>query len=416
MAALDDAARERLLRQYAPRLAAALGEQARSFTVDERRKLAGKGHAMPDGSFPIVTKDDLASAIRLARTPEQRRHVIKRAGALGAADMIPDAWKSQKSEEQSPDETAASSEPVQRAYTRDREPARADSPQSSNGTNGPFLWNPVVTQAAGRTILTAPATTEMAAMWGEVPNPNPHMLWMQGRFVGGERPNRNGAFWSAGDLEVGKPTVTHGPLNWLHEDKHVIGTIADAKFVPIPGGGGLQVQDPGNGDFPTAASEQSREQAAETADPHIIALSAIWKWVYPQESSVVQMASEAGLLAYSMECISEAVQCVRNEEADLGCGQSFPYMEYARGMTCPHLKERATVRRLVNPTFLGGAVIVPPSRPGWADADARVMAAAADMAEKAYDQAGRPDIPSSTWEQMMAGVITFAQGGTGAIR
>jgi 2'-5' RNA ligase len=259
-------------------------------------------------------------------------------------------------------------------------------------------WHAVVTDIGGRTFLTAPATTstvgpELAA-WAGAPNPNKHMLWMQGRFVGGDRPNKNGALWSSADLEMGKATVSHGPLNWLHEDRHVIGTIADAKFVPAPGGGGLQVAMDGMGGAPACQ------------DPHIAALSVIWRWIYPDEASIVQMASDAQVLAYSMECISEAIQCV----GDSGCQQTYSYLEYARGQACDHLQQRASVRRLVNPTFLGGAVIVPPTRPGWAEADATVLKQAAAMAEKAYEQAGRPDIPAATWDQMMAGVLTFAQG------
>lgn len=366
--------RDRLRRDWAPTLdLSQQREQARSFSADERRKLAAKGQAMPDGSFPIVTKEDLAAAIKLAQTPAQRKHVMKRAGQLGASAMIPQSWEK--------------SEASEVAFTS----------AGSITTTNP-VWNPVVTTVGARTILTAPATTEQAAMWDARPNPNPHILWMQGRFVGAERPNRNGAFWSTADLELGKPTVAHGPLNWLHEERHIIGVIADSKFVPSVGG-------------PTAESAAETvvdaivEKAAVTGDPHITALSAVWRWVYPQEASVIQMASDTGVLAYSMECVAEAVQCV----GDGGCGTQVSYMAYAQGQACDHLKERASVRRLVNPTFLGGAVIVPPTRPGWADADAAVMTEAAAVAEKAYDQAGRPDIPADTWEQLMAGVLNFAK-------
>jgi hypothetical protein len=127
--------------------------------------------------------------------------------------------------------------------------------------------------------------------------------------------------------------------------------------------------------------------------------------VYPHEAAVVEMASQLGQLAYSMECVSEQVQCVGPH----GCGESFPYNEFAAGKCCQHLKERSSIRRLVNPTFLGGAVIVPPTKPGWAEANAMVMRQAAAMAEDAYEQAGRPDIPATVWEQLMAGVVSYSQ-------
>jgi hypothetical protein len=65
--------------------------------------MAKKGVAMPDGSFPIPNRGSLGDAIRAVgrarpNTPEQRakvrRHIIKRARALGATDMIPDTWRS----------------------------------------------------------------------------------------------------------------------------------------------------------------------------------------------------------------------------------------------------------------------------------------------------------------------------------
>lgn len=263
-------------------------------------------------------------------------------------------------------------------------------------TDGFASWRPIVTTNGARTVLTGPATVEQAAQWSSAPNSNPHMVWMQGRFVGAERPNRNGAFWSTSDLEFGKPTVANGPLNWLHEERHVIGSIADAKLVrPGTPGPQLLVGDGAPG-----------EQAAETTDPHIVALAGIWSWIYPQEAGVVQMASDAGVLAYSMECIAQAIQCV----GDSGCGQTFGYMEVAgAGGGCAHLRQRSSVRRLVNPTFLGGAVIVPPTRPGWADADASVMKEASSLAERAFEQAGRPDIPANTWEQLMAGVVEYTR-------
>jgi hypothetical protein len=257
------------------------------------------------------------------------------------------------------------------------------------------LWTPVVTDTGSRTIITGAATVERAAMWGAPPNPNQHLLWMQGRFVGADQPNRNGALWSSGDLELGRATVAHGPLNWLHQDRHVIGTIADAHLVPA------HPSDQAASNEPTGGNDGGNDTLGQT---HIAALSAIWRWIYPDEASVVQMASDAGCLAYSMECIAEKVECA----GETGCGQSYTYKEYAQGHACDHLRDRASIRRLVNPTFLGGAVIVPPSRPGWADANATTLRANAAMAEKAFQQAGCPDIPTTTWEQMMASVHSFA--------
>lgn len=74
------------------------GESARAFSTDERQKLAKSGAALPDGSYPIVTPQDLANAIRAfgrANPGDRERvrsHIVKRAKALGKEDMLPSGW------------------------------------------------------------------------------------------------------------------------------------------------------------------------------------------------------------------------------------------------------------------------------------------------------------------------------------
>lgn len=62
----------------------------------QRDKLAGKGYAMPDGSFPIVTVADLKKAIlahgRAKDIKAAKKHIIKRAKALGRENLIPEEW------------------------------------------------------------------------------------------------------------------------------------------------------------------------------------------------------------------------------------------------------------------------------------------------------------------------------------
>lgn len=70
----------------------------RDFSEEERQRLAKSGAAMPDGSFPIVTTEDLDNAIRaIGRASDPaaaKRHIIKRARALGAEDHLPEDWTS----------------------------------------------------------------------------------------------------------------------------------------------------------------------------------------------------------------------------------------------------------------------------------------------------------------------------------
>lgn len=72
--------------------------EAREFSQEERERLAEEGKAMPDGSFPIVTREDLENAIQAigrASDPEAaKRHIKKRARELGLEELIPESWDS----------------------------------------------------------------------------------------------------------------------------------------------------------------------------------------------------------------------------------------------------------------------------------------------------------------------------------
>lgn len=69
----------------------------RERTLETRRRLAETGEAMPDGSYPIVTVEDLRNAIQaFGRTDNPRatkEHIMRRARALGRTDLIPENWK-----------------------------------------------------------------------------------------------------------------------------------------------------------------------------------------------------------------------------------------------------------------------------------------------------------------------------------
>lgn len=68
----------------------------RDFSSEERQRMAKSGVAMSDGSFPIPDRDALRRAIaaygRAGNKAAVRRHIVKRARALGATDLLPDGW------------------------------------------------------------------------------------------------------------------------------------------------------------------------------------------------------------------------------------------------------------------------------------------------------------------------------------
>ncbi len=74
--------------------------QEREFTGDERKAAAKSGAALPDGSFPVETPEDLQNAIqaygRSKNPAEAKAHIIKRAHALGEEKSLPDSWHDAK--------------------------------------------------------------------------------------------------------------------------------------------------------------------------------------------------------------------------------------------------------------------------------------------------------------------------------
>lgn len=71
----------------------------RHFSEQERRELAARGEAMPDGSYPTPDEDALEGAFEAYgrapehERPELRRYLVRRAVALGRTDLIPDSWE-----------------------------------------------------------------------------------------------------------------------------------------------------------------------------------------------------------------------------------------------------------------------------------------------------------------------------------
>ncbi len=64
--------------------------------TEERRRLAERGKALPDGSFPIRNRQDLRDAIqsygRAKDKDAAKRRITKRARELNAAKELPEDW------------------------------------------------------------------------------------------------------------------------------------------------------------------------------------------------------------------------------------------------------------------------------------------------------------------------------------
>jgi len=84
----------------------AAGEDFAYIPEKVREKAAEKGQALPDGSFPIRNIKDLKNAVqaygraKASNKAAVRKHIIKRAKALGRADLVPDTFSSETIEAQ----------------------------------------------------------------------------------------------------------------------------------------------------------------------------------------------------------------------------------------------------------------------------------------------------------------------------
>lgn len=106
------------------------------YSADQLRSMAANGQAMPDESYPIGDREDLANAIRAVGRGSGshdaiRRHIIGRARALGASDMIPSNWSpsgsmSKSKESDMPEPTVEDLAKQVAALTADRDAKAAE--------------------------------------------------------------------------------------------------------------------------------------------------------------------------------------------------------------------------------------------------------------------------------------------------
>jgi hypothetical protein len=230
----------------------------------------------------------------------------------------------------------------------------------------------LVIDTPDKTVITV--GVELAALDAEE-----FLTRVTGRFVGAEQANSNGQFWTTEDLSFGVGSVAHGPLNWLHHERKIIGALTDATLV----------------DRQTAAN-------GDQDPPHIRAGSVIWSYLWPSETVVVREAAAANKLYYSMECISATVECTGPN----GCGATMSYQDAHRKTekACAHVRDRASARRFVKPVFQGAAVIVPPVQPGWDSARADVLRRVEATKE------GRATAAFTDDEALAAQILDFIRG------
>jgi hypothetical protein len=137
--------------------------------------------------------------------------------------------------------------------------------------------------------------------------PNPHILWLQGRYVEADNANANGDQWTAGELAIKSLTPMFMPVTVMHDMRTAVGTIADA---------GLR----------TPTDHQVPRSRIETA-------LACWQHRFPEVCAEAKLNADQGTLMQSMECISPDYECGV-------CGALYPRLpnQAERAQWCAHLR------------------------------------------------------------------------------
>lgn len=213
--------------------------------------------------------------------------------------------------------------------------------------------------------------------------PNEANSYILGRFVEADKANNNKQYFRLGDLLMAQPTIAYAPVNINHQSTPIGAFIASEMQYPKEEGG----------------------------NPYIDALSAIWKIYYPTAYEKIQQAYAEGNLYYSMEAVPRTLSTI---------GGSDDTAEYAyEGRTSDNYPREINKREcegivLNRPHFVGGALIVPPAKPGWSHADVKQMSQFMkqqwETAEEIYSgvQQMAPDADWSIQEILMGELMLMA--------
>lgn len=186
-----------------------------------------------------------------------------------------------------------------------------------------------------------PATLDDWDAARQIP-PGPDRAFLVGRYVhGGNPPNRNGHVFKVEQLAKAQRMIPFSPLDMLHDPKRIVGTFAASTIV-----------------HPSPTARQAAP--AFTEAPYVKVLASVWSYHFPEATRAIQAAFENNTAFFSHSCLPSAVECP-------SCGNSTPWLGYTHEDYCDHV-QGVNAKVFDDPLFLGGAVIIPPIKPGWGDA------------------------------------------------
>lgn len=224
---------------------------------------------------------------------------------------------------------------------------------------------------------------ETASEWAKpLITPLKDRSWIVARFVEADRPNRNKQMFTLEGLQVHRPSIHNAPMNLNHQQRRVVGTWTDTELI-----------------YPTGEDPEEAD-----LNPYIENLGVIWKWYFPNEFAEIQRAQAEGTLTVSMECVPDRIQCA----GENGCQAEFAYEGPISKAYCGHLQARTSDKLLINPHFIGGAVLLPGTEPGWAKADVKQLVAQhAGLADRIREgvEDEFPHLDATQWEGLMGSLL-----------
>lgn len=115
----------------------------------------------------------------------------------------------------------------------------------------------------------------------------------------------------------------------------------------------------------------------------------------------------------SMEAVPKTLTCAGNGDGSPGCGRAFAYQGRQDPSYCEHLNAPGAHKLMNKPRFTAGALVLPPARPAWKDADVTQLARYedTDQLEAAYTQVATefPHLDAVQWERIMAQLLAAAE-------
>lgn len=226
---------------------------------------------------------------------------------------------------------------------------------------------------------------ETASEWAtQYINTHPAHSYILGKFVEANKANNNQQYFTLQGLQMGRPTIQNAPMNINHSARNIVGTFVASELI-----------------YP------STEDAQEGYNPFIESLGVFWKYYFPDEYRTIQSAHESASLFYSMECVPRALQTVGGQDDSI----EYPYEGVSSANYPEEINKRSVAINLVDPLFVGGALIIPPTKPGWSRAEVKSIAAFMsdrwDEAERAYHGIAEasPEQDPATWESLMQEIM-----------